>query len=267
MNTIVLSLVTMESLPGKPEQNVQKMISYLEKANKDHATLVIFPECSLTGYDPENAMNYSLKMDDHFILMMEEKASTFDMAVCFGYMERLMAETKPFITQELFFQGKRIRYHKTHLGTKEEKCFQSGVEYPVMDISVTAGIQLCWESHIPDISTALRQKGAELLLVPYASGMSGERCRENWMVHLPARASDNGVFLAACNALFPGKPLSSRGGGLAVFNPKGKELTSYYGAEEQIITCQLSGMLPREYPRGDMHHISYFDQRKPDLYK
>lgn len=267
MNTIILSLVTMESLPGKPEQNIRKMISFLEQAKKDHASLVVFPECSLNGYDPGNAMKYSLAMNDNLILMLEDKASELDLAVCFGYMEQSEDDARPFITQELFYRGKRIRYHKTHLGTKEEKYFQSGEEFPVMDIGITVGIQLCWESHIPDISTALRQKGAELLLVPYASGMSGERCMENWMVHLPARASDNGVYLAACNTLFPDKALSSRGGGLAVFDPKGKQIASDYGLEEHILTCRLSGKLPREYPEGDMHHISYFDRRKPELYR
>ena len=267
MNTFVLSLVSMESLPGKPEINAQKMISYMEQAKEANASLLIFPECSFTGYDPENSMVHSLAADDDAIFLMKDKASKLDLAICFGYMERSENEAKPFITQELFFRGEIIRYRKTHLGTKEEDYFQSGREFPVMNIGVNVGIQLCWESHIPDISTALRQKGAELLLVPYASGMSGERCRENWMVHLPARASDNGVFLAACNTLFSGKSLSSQGGGLAVFDPKGKELISYYRPEEQIMTCQLTGMLPREYPRGDMHHISYFDRRKPDLYK
>ncbi len=267
MNTIILSLVTMESLPGKPEQNIRKMISFLEQAKKDHASLVVFPECSLTGYNPENAMKYSLAMNDNLILMLEDKASELDLAICFGYVEQSEDDARPFITQELFYRGKRIRYHKTHLGTKEKKYFQSGEEFPVMDIGIIVGIQLCWESHIPDISTALRQKGAELLLVPYASGMSGERCKENWMVHLPARASDNGVFLAACNTLFPDKALSSRGGGLVVFDPKGKQIASDYGLEEHMLTCRLSGKLPREYPRGDMHHISYFDRRKPELYR
>lgn len=267
MKTIILSLISMESLPGEPEQNVRKMISYLEQAKKDHASLVAFPECSLTGYDPENAMSHSLAMDDDLILMLEDKASELDMAVCFGYMEQSEDDAKPFLTQELFHRGNRIRYHKTHLGTKEENYFMSGEEFPVMDIGAVVGIQLCWESHIPDISTALRQKGAELLLVPYASGMSGERCKENWMVHLPARASDNGVFLAAVNTLFPDTRSSSRGGGLVVFDPKGRQIASYYGTKEHIMTCQLSGMLPREYPKGDMHHISYFDRRKPDLYR
>ena len=267
MNAITLSLISMKSLPGKPERNVRKMISYLEQAGKDHVSLVVFPECSLTGYDPENAMSHSLGTDNDLIHMLEDKVSELDLAVCFGYMEHSQDDAKPFITQELFYRGKRIRYHKTHLGAKEEKYLQSGEEYPVMDIGVTVGIQLCWESHIPDISTALRQKGAELILVPYASGMSGERCKENWMVHLPARASDNGVFLAACNTLFPDKAHSSRGGGLAVFDPKGRQIASYYGPEEHILTCRLSGMLPREYPREDMHHISYFDRRKPELYR
>ena len=111
------------------------------------------------------------------------------------------------------------------------------------------------------------ERGAELLLMPYASAMSGERCRAHWTVHLPARASDNGAFVAACNLPFPAKNGVPRGGGMAVFDPKGSSIASYYGAEEHTLLCTLSGPLPRELPPGDMHHISYFDRKRTELFR
>ncbi len=127
-------------------------------------------------------------------------------------------------------------------------------------------MQLCWESHIPEISALERSRGAELLLVPYASAMTGGRCRKHWMVHLPARASDNGAFVAACNLPFPAENGALRGGGMAVFDPKGNCVASYYGTEDHMLLCALSGPLPRELPPGDMHNISYFDRKRTELF-
>ena len=115
-------------------------------------------------------------------------------------------------------------------GFREKAVFTPGDEFPVTAGSIKAGMQLCWESHIPEISGLERGRGAELLLVPYASAMSGARCEENWSVHLPARASDNGAFLLACNLLFPPKAEGAppTGGGLAAYDPKGRRIAAYF---------------------------------------
>lgn len=267
MKAIRVSLVAMQSLPGNEKKNRSIIFDFLHKASQQETGLVVFPECCLTGYAPAQADLYALEKEHEEIIRIEKEADMLGLAVCFGFLERNEEGKKPSITQELYYQGNRILYRKTHPGTREKKYIHPGEHFLVMDVmGVKMGIQLCWESHIPDISTILRGQGAELLLVPYASGMSGERCRKNWLVHLPARASDNGVFLVACNAILPEDHHSGSGGGLAVFNPKGLLVTSYFGCDEHFLTCDLEGMLPREYPQGDMHHISYFDRRKPNLY-
>ena len=250
----------------RAEDTAGKHLRFLRQAAKAGAALVVFPECSLTGYAADAGVLRPLSASDELIRALEAESDRLGTAVCFGFVER--DEPRPHITQELYFRGGRALYRKTHLGTREEAVFAPGDAFPVLAAPRPAGMQLCWETHIPEISAALRRQGAELLLTPYASGMSGEKCRDNWAVQLPARASDNGAFVIACNLLFPPRAGESvpRGGGIAVYDPKGGRLASYFGTEERLLLCDLAGPLPRELPAGDMHAISYFDRVRRELF-
>lgn len=251
---------------GKIKSNTEKILFYLKQAVKEGAELVVFPECSLTGYGTENVEKTAVWAENEQVVRIREYGKESGLGVCFGYIER--TEQGFYITQELCFGGRSIRYRKTHLGMKEKTAFLNGSEFPVMNAPLCTGMQLCWESHIPEISAMERKQGAELLLMPYASPMSKERCSENWNVHLPARASDNGAFTAAANLLFKAADGTKemRGGGLAVYDPKGKRIAACFETDEQMLICDLKGPLPREIPEGDMHQISYFDRKREELF-
>lgn len=250
--------------PGRTEQNLQLILDFLKDASEKRAELVLFPECALTGYNTEMPGEYAIAEDAPVLERIRRESRELKTAVCFGYIERARAGL--FLTQELVGEKESIVYRKTHLGKKERQVFQAGDSFPVMKAPLCSGIQLCWESHIPEISAEERKKGAELLLVPYAYPASGKDCLENWNIHLPARASDQGCFLAACNLLYKGEGGRNRGGGMAVYDFKGRLIASYFGTEEHLMICDLQGILPREAEAEDMHNISYFDRKRTELF-
>ena len=279
METATIALVQLRPKPGSADPNAEKIIEFIRSAKSENADLVVFPECSLTGYSPKDAAELAVSADSEAVRSIERCAKDLEIAVCFGYMEALHAGNawgRSFaITQEIVSGASKTVYKKTHLAGSEQRVFLEGNIFPTAQIpcraedgkdrSITAGMQLCWESHIPQISSAYRKSGAQLLLFPYASGMSGEKCRENWSVHLPARASDNGCFAAACNLL-----INEKGGGMAVWDPKGKVLKQYWGTDEKMISCSIGGPLPREiFAEGSesMHCISYFDRSRNELFE
>ncbi len=64
------------------------------------------------------------------------------------------------------------------------------------------GLELCYESHFPEISTVLCLKGAEILFMPHASPRGDPDGKmKSWLRHLPSRAFDNGSF---CSGLQSG---------------------------------------------------------------
>lgn len=299
MKCIRIALAQICPVPGDASANAEKIKAYMKEAADGGAALAVFPECSLSGYAPERASELALSIGDAPekaaelalsirdatdgtqkqapgigggpISAIEEAAEKLGISVCFGFMEKF--GDKVYISQELYCGGERTIYRKTHPGSREALFFEAGNEFPVSHSPICCGMQLCWESHIPEISAEYRKQGTQLLLFPYASGMSGERCKENWQVHLPARASDNGCFAAACNLLTKDN-IDLRGGGLAVWDPKGRIIAQYFGTEETLITAEIGGELPRErflkeqqgIAEHDMHALSYFDLKRKELF-
>lgn len=264
MEPIRVAAVQMLSKPGAVEANAGRLIWLMDRARAKGAQLLCFPEACLTGYRTFSPALIAVSSDDPVIAHVEHEAAKRRLAICYGYIEQGPGLT--YLTQVVTDGETRLVYRKTHLG-HVEGAFTAGDELPVAQIAgVTVGVQLCWESHIPDISTVLRAQGAELLLMPYASPKMGEARRDSWNRYLPARAADNGVYVLACNALTRNDEGRPQGGGLVAYGPGGAVLDEYYRTDEHMLTCDFDGILPRDLPQNDMRTISYFDRRRPELY-
>ena len=197
---------------------------------------------------------------------IERHAST-RVARFLGGVSGVASPARPYVTYVVAGQEGRLVYRKTHLGSKEQQAFTAGDELPVARIAgVNVGVQLCWEAHIPDITTTLRAKGAELVLIPHAVGVGGEKRAQLWDRYLPARACDNGLFVVACNALRRDEGGSLVGGGVVAYGPDGACLGGRADAKEAMSLACVGGALPRETDDGGMHRVSYFDRRRPELY-
>jgi len=260
-----LSMVQMNSVVDEKERNLSRMVSLIDEAVRSGSDILCFPEACLTGYTSKNPDRFAVRIDDEAIRTICDLSSKNDIGISFGFMESSVCGT--YITQATVGAKGMTVYRKTHLGSNEKDVFKSGSEFPVMDIcDVNVGVHLCWEGHIPDISTVLRSKGAELVLIPHSSGIGGIRRKETWERFLPARADDNGMYVAACNAIGDNGIDAVFGGGCMVIDPKGRTIGEYFGDDEHMLTCRLETDLPRYYREQNMSSISYFDRRRQELY-
>ena len=277
MKEITVGAVQMASKMGDAAANAEVIVGWADRAARQGADLVFFPECSLTGYTTDRAAERAVRIDDEAACQVERFAAQRGIAIGYGFAEKREGFDKPFITYVVASADGRLCYRKTHLGASEAASYEAGDELVVAQVAgVRVGVQLCWEGHICDIATTLRAKGAELLLAPHAGGLGGARRLQAWARYLPARAVDNGLFVVACNALRNGSAASEkhadaesgggRGGGLAAYGPNGELMTSYDQADEHLMLVEVGGRLPREAPSGGMRGISYFDRRRPELY-
>lgn len=275
MKELVVAAVQVDNTLGNTKLNAEHMCQWLERAHASGSQMAFFPECSLTGYSISQASDIAIGADDGAIALLEGHASALGMAVGYGFVERGKRGGLPFITYVVAYGEDRLEYRKTHLGASERAYFSQGDELPVAEVAgIRVGVQLCWEGHIPDIASTLRAKGAELVLMPHAGGLGGARRVESWGRYLPARAQDNGMFVMACNALWPegyqgggAVGRGGRGGGLIAFGPDGKLLDSYEGTSEHMLAVRIGGLLPREAKSEGMMNISYYDRRRPELYR
>jgi len=59
-----IAISQIESIKGNIEKNIENHLKWIEKAIQNNADLVIFPELSLTGYEPGLAGSLATNQDD-----------------------------------------------------------------------------------------------------------------------------------------------------------------------------------------------------------
>lgn len=265
MEAMRLSMVSMNSKVGDIMGNRDRMVSTMMDLASGGSDLVCFPELSLTGYSTEHSPAMAMSIDDPMVMEVVDVTSDLGVAVCFGFVEE-----GPFITQVVAERGRVIgTYRKTHLGERESPVFLEGdsVE-PIRLSKAVVGVQTCWESHFPLITMEYAMKGADIILMPHASGLTGERRRDSWNRILPARAYDNTVFVAACNMAGDNGYGTVFGGGATVFDVRGNNLAEDYSAE-CILTVDLD---PTDMDRirapgyVSMRDLYFLDKSRPELF-
>ncbi len=239
--------------------NLARMRYWVEQAAHQGVELLAFPELNLCGYiRDKRAETVALKLQSPEIEKLVQMAAKFTMVIMAGLVEKGDAG-KIYISHLVVHPGGKVEvYRKIHLGPPEKDVFSSGKKMvPVFQHSnLKFGIQLCYDAHFPELSTAMALKGVDLIILPHASprGTPSEKL-DSWLRHLTARAFDNGVYVLAFN------PVGENGDGLifpgvAVFlGPDGKVLTKSTGTSERLLQLDLD---LEDLKRFRSHSMRYF---------
>lgn len=267
MQDLRVAAVCMHSETGEIETNLDRTASYVAMASEAGAKVVCFPELSLTGYTLQDPNLLTRNPAQEVVIeRVLHMARDNHVIVLAGLVERSFGD-KPYISQIVAGPRGLMGVHrKTHLSPPEAERYRPGDEIAVFsDLDVTFGVQLCYESHFPEISTILALKGSEVLFLPHASphGEPAEKM-SSWSRHMPGRAFDNGVYLVACNQVGKNKEGLEFPGVAMAIGPDGRIMESRAGKEEGLMVADLkAGFL--EAVRG--HRMRYFlPARRPELY-
>lgn len=263
MESMRVCMVSSESRVGDADGNVRRMLAHCDEAESGGADLVCFPELSVTGYGMPGSRSHPLDDDDPLIGMLVDRSSS-GTAVCFGYVD---ADGR--IVQAIAEDGRVAGvYAKTHLGEREAGVMTPGGSFPVIRTRrARIGISLCWEAHFPEIAGTYALRGADVILMPFASGLGGERRQSSWDRFLPARAYDNTVFVAACNAFGDTGAGTRMGGGAAVYDVRGFRMASGEGGctvFADLNPGQMERIRAGHYE--SMRDVYFLDKRRPELY-
>jgi predicted amidohydrolase len=269
MERIRIALVQMKSKVGEISANSAVMRKLIDQAAAEAAALICFPETSLTGYDPSRVSELSLMRTCPELFEIFEAADDAGIAVCFGMFERA-EDGNVYIAQPLHAASGTLWHRKTHLGSKEQLTITPGQTLETIDVGgVRFGVEICWETHYPELASIQRAQGAQVILMPFASGISGLQRRDAWMKYIPARASDNGMYVLACNALLDTAITASPtafGGGLLALDPHGEPFAQHFELGDHMMLVDLDQQLPREAGERTMGEPSFFDSRRPELF-
>ncbi len=262
MEPMTISMVPLHSRVGDVDGNLRRMTEAC--ANAGDADMICFPELSLTGYSMPSSAGHRMSIDHPDIGCLVDLTDDSDIAICFGYVDE-----DGHITQCIAERGKVLgAYHKTHLGEREAGVMIPGDSFPLFRTSrAVVGIQVCWEAHFPEITGTYALDGADLILMPFASGLGGERRQSSWDRVLPARAYDNTVFVAAVNAFGDSGAGTFLGGGASAYDVRGIRMGCTEGSEPLTVRLdpeQMERIRAEGYE--SMKDVYFLDKRRPELY-
>ena len=200
MQNIRVNLVIQNCPVNRFAHNLALTVKNVCAAARHNCDFVVFPEMNLTGYAPSNLSN-AVALDSGWMDELNRLAQKHNIAILSGLVEKADSE-KIYATHLVFRPDRPVAlYRKIHLSPFEAPYFTRGEDVDVFNFkSVNFGIQLCYDAHFPELSTAMALKKADIIFIPHASprGTPGEKSA-SWKRHLTARAFDNAVFVAAVN--------------------------------------------------------------------
>lgn len=267
MRDLKVAAVCMQSRFGGMEENLKKSESYIRAAASEGVEMICFPELSLTGYSINDDLNrYAESIPGPASDYLIKTADKHGMVILTGLLEKGEGG-HIYISQIAAGPSGIIGVHrKTHLSPLERSIYGQGEHVEVFRCEdITFGMQLCYESHFPELSTVMSLLGSDIIFFSFASpNKNPEEKRASWLRTLPARAFDNSVFLVACNQTgnngrglyFPGV--------IIILGPTGKVFYQYAGCEEKIIVATLKGRDLEETRSNKMR--TFMQYRRPELY-
>ena len=202
MQDLRIAVAQMTCIVGDSGTNLDRIEGFVQQAEATGVDILCLPELCISGYNAgDNDHPVAEGIEGESVQRLADLGRSSGLVFLAGLLERDIGGIV-YNTQLVFGpNGVHGYYRKTHVPTAENGTWRQADELPVFDHDTARfGIEICYDSHFPEVSTELAERGAEILFFPHASG--GETYQDKlarWLRYMPARAYDNAVYIAVCN--------------------------------------------------------------------
>ena len=234
------------------EHNIKKIEKYIQKAQKQKADIIIFPEMSLTGYTTRD-QTYELAetIPGPTTQKIEKIAKKYNLHIVHGMPEhsekgKTILHNTAVLTGPEGYIGKYQKMHlPTHSVFEEKRYYRPGYQTPIFETNVgKIGMIICYDIFFPELTRILRLQGAELIICISASPAMRKKFFETLTT---ARAIENTCFLAYVNLVGIENGLQFWGGSRLI-SPSGHIITqAKYDKEDLTLgTIDYKDLTPIE---------------------
>lgn len=223
-----IGIAQTKSLKGEIQQNIQNHLKMIRRAIELDVDLIVFPELSITSFEPELAQQLAADIEDSIFDSFQTLADGNSITIGVGMPIRTHTGIK---ISMLLFQSnaKRTVYSKQKLHSDELPYFTCGDEQvflKIKDRKIAFGI--CYEAMQKEHFIQGDQKEVQIHIVSVAKPQNGiEKAYE----HFPKMAREFQTPIMMSNSIGPCDNFLSAGQS-AVWNDKG-ELVSQLDSENQ----------------------------------
>jgi len=237
MTPFKIAAAQVPSIRGDVERNLATHAEAMRGAARQGVSVLVFPELSLTGYEPDLAAKLAMTSADPRLSSLLALAREHRLETVVGAPLHNNAG-KPAIGAILFgAQGTAREYRKMHLGTSEQPWFAAGESPLSLNVSDhTVGIAICADSSQPSHPLAYADLGADI----YATGvLLNAEWYDTDVPRLAAYAARYRMLVLMANHAASVGTYTSVGKS-AVWGPEGQLLAQAAGTENALVIATRS---------------------------
>lgn len=168
-----VAIAQIEVVKGNIEKNIENHLKWIKQAIQNNADMVVFPELSLTGYEPDLAESLATHQDDKRLDEMQKLSDKNSIIIGVGLPTR--KEGDVFVSMIIFQPHKeRITYSKQYLYPPEESIFTAGKNPLVLHLEKeVVSPAICYEATIEAHCEYASQNNATIYIASVLSSVRG----------------------------------------------------------------------------------------------
>ncbi len=228
-----MKICVAQTRPAKGDiaSNIDKHEKLIDLAVSNGADIIVFPELSLTGYEPALAEALATTQDDRRFDGFQTISDAGQTIIGVGVPTR--TEAGICISMVVFQPNQpRQTYSKKHLHADEEPFFVSGQNLDTLKIGKTSiALAICYELSIPEHPENAFKNGAEVYIASVAKSAAGVE-RSFPILSGIARQYSMTVLMSNCTGPCDG---SESAGKTAIWHTDGSLLSQLDGTDEGIL--------------------------------
>ena len=263
--------VQMDIALADAETNLARVEKLSETAVSEGAQLVVFPECTLTGYCFDSlaeAQKVAQPIDGAHVQRAIEIAKQNNTHIVFGMLES--ADDGAVYNSAVLVNGEGVVgvYRKTHLPFLGVDRFTTpgGRADQIFDVGgLRVGMNICYDCSFPESARVLALAGADIVVLPTNWPPGSGRVSDL----IPnTRALENNVYFMSVNRIGTEKGFDFIGKS-KICDPLGGDIQFADHNNEAVLYAEIDADWARKkhlVAVPGKHEVHRFKDRRPDIY-
>jgi predicted amidohydrolase len=230
--TLTIAAAQSASVSGDISANLARHLRFCTTAAEQGVQLLVFPELSLTGYEPGLARSNAIRPDDSRLYPLRHLAESTHMTAVVGAPVLDDKDQLHIAVLAICPNGSVVIYTKEHLHPGEERTFAPGLGGPMLRVEDTAvALAICADTTYPEHAASAAARGANV----YAAGvLIGEKgyARDTALLAQYARQHTMAVLMANHSAPTGGWVSAGKS---ALWSEDGRIVSGSRGTEESLV--------------------------------
>jgi predicted amidohydrolase len=168
-----IAIVQLAPVKGNIEQNLINHLQWIKYSAKYQPDMIVFPELSLTGYEPELAEKLAIDPTDKRMNVLQELSTTNRLTIAVGIPTK---NGNGLYVSMIIFQphAERIVYSKQFLYPTETSIFTAGCNPLLLNFeNEIVAPAICYELSIPEHNEFAAQNNASVYVASVLNSVNG----------------------------------------------------------------------------------------------